>query len=314
MLSILQERVLEFEQAYLKILKDSGLQINEPNLDDNETALQRTILAMQQGADVIYQASLRKGIWQGRADFLIKVDKLSSLENWSYEVIDSKLAKETRTGTILQLSLYSELIAGIQGIMPEFMHVITPEGEFLKHTYRLNDFVAYYRFVKSRLEDTILNADDVIPTYPIPCAHCEICNWWQQCDARRRADDHLSLVAGLSNAHAAEMKKWNVETLQKLAVVPLPLPYKPGRGAIETFTKLREQARVQLEARQSQQNVYEYLDIEQGRGFFKLPLPSTGDIFFDFESDPFAGTTGLEYLFGWVLNIASGSYPIKKRI
>jgi len=245
MLAILQERGLEFEQAYLKILKDSGLQIIEPNSDDNETALRRTVLAMQQGADVIYQASLKKGIWQGRADFLIKVDKPSNFGNWSYEVVDSKLAKETRTGTILQLSLYSELVADIQGIMPEFMHVITPEEEFSKHTYRLNDFLAYYRFIKSRLEKTILNADDIIPTYPIPCAHCEICNWWQQCDTRRRADDHLSLVAGLSNSHAAEMKKWNVETLQKLATVPLPLAYKPARGAIETFTKLREQARVQ---------------------------------------------------------------------
>jgi predicted RecB family nuclease len=308
MLAILQERGLEFEQAYLKILKDSGLQIIEPNSDDIETALQRTVLAMKQGADVIYQASFKKGIWQGRADFLIKVDKPSNFGNWSYEVVDSKLAKETRTGTILQLSLYSELVADIQGIMPEFMHVITPEEEFSKHTYRLNDFLAYYRFIKSRLEKTILNADDIIPTYPIPCAHCEICNWWQQCDTRRRADDHLSLVAGLSNFHAAEMKKWNVETLQRLATVPLPLLYKPSRGAIETFTKLREQARVQFEARQSQQNVYEYLDIEEGRGFFKLPVPSNGDIFFDFESDPFSGTAGLEYLFGWALNSNTVDY------
>lgn len=308
MLAILQERGLEFEHAYLEILKDSGLQIIEPNSDDNETALQRTILAMQQGADAIYQASLKKGIWRGRADFLIKVDKPSSLGDWSYEVIDSKLAKETRTGTILQLSLYSELVADIQGAMPEFMHVITPEEEFSKHSYRLDDFLAYYRFIKSRLEKTILNADNIIPTYPIPCAHCEICNWWQQCDTRRRVDDHLSLVAGLSNSHATELKKWNVETLQKLAGVPLPLPYKPSRGAIETFTKLREQARVQFEARQSQQNVYEYLEIEEGRGFFKLPMPSKGDIFFDFESDPFAGTAGLEYLFGWALNSDTVDY------
>lgn len=308
MLVILQERGLEFETAYLNRLKGKRLQIAEPGLDDDETALQRTILAMQRGVDVIYQASLKKGIWQGRADFLIKVDKPSGLGDWSYEVVDSKLAKETRTGTILQLSLYSELVADIQGAMPEFMHVITPEDEFSKHSYRLDDFLAYYRFIKSRLEKTILNADDIIPTYPIPCAHCEICNWWQQCDKRRRADDHLSLVAGLSNSHAAEMKKWNVETLEKLAAVPLPLPYKPARGATETFTKLREQARVQFEARQSQQNVYEYLDIEEGRGFFKLPVPSKGDVFFDFEGDPFAGTSGLEYLFGWALNNETVDY------
>jgi hypothetical protein len=49
--------------------------------------------------------------------------------------------------------------------------------------------------------------------------------------------------------------------------------------------------------------VYEILDIEVERGFFKLPEPSAGDIFFDFERDPFAGSTGIEYHFGWVNNI-----------
>jgi len=30
-----------------------------------------------------------------------------------------------------------------------------------------------------------------------------------------------------------------------------------------------------------------------------LPDPDAGDIFFDLESDPFAGNGGLEYLFGY---------------
>jgi len=55
----------------LKILKNSGLHVAEPNSEDAETALCRTISAMQQGVDVIYQASLKKDKWQGRADFLI---------------------------------------------------------------------------------------------------------------------------------------------------------------------------------------------------------------------------------------------------
>jgi len=301
MLAILQERGLEFETAYLKKLKEDGLQIAEPGLNDDETALQRTVLAMRQGVDVIYQASLKSGDWQGRADFLIKVNKASSLGAWSYEVVDSKLAKETRTGTILQLCLYSNLVADIQGLMPEFMHVITPEDEFSKHTYRLDDFLAYYRLIRHRFEEVIKNFDGTIPTYPTPCPHCEICNWWQQCDIRRRADDHLSLVAGLSNSQATEIKKWNIETLEGFANLPLPLTQKPTRGAVETFERLREQARVQLEARQSQKPVYEHLKTQEGKGLFKLPSPSEGDIFFDFESDPFAGTNGLEYLFGWVV-------------
>ena len=186
----------EFEQSYLQSLKEQDLSISHPNSGEKETSLERTISAMQDGVDVIYQASLKSGVWQGRSDFLFKVEKPSNLGAWSYEVIDSKLAKETRTGTILQLCLYSQMISEIQGVIPEFMHVITPEDGFSKHTYRLDDFLAYYRLIKSRLEKTVLNATEKIPTYPIPCAHCEICNWWQHCDTRRRSDDHLSLVAG----------------------------------------------------------------------------------------------------------------------
>jgi uncharacterized protein len=42
-----------------------------------------------------------------------------------------------------------------------------------------------------------------------------------------------------------------------------------------------------------------YCPLQEDVGFYKLPEPSEHDIFFDFEGDPFAGETGIEYLFGW---------------
>src|SRR5205085_6374625 len=62
----------------------------------------------------------------------------------------SDLASETRGGTILQLCLYSELVAGIQGRMPDHTHVVSPGRGFQPETFRPHDFLAYYRFVKSR--------------------------------------------------------------------------------------------------------------------------------------------------------------------
>ncbi|HWB90749.1 MAG TPA: TM0106 family RecB-like putative nuclease, partial [Puia sp.] len=149
---------------------------------------------------------------------------------------------------------------------------------------------------------------ELISTYPTPCAHCEVCGWWRECDRRRRDDDHLSLVAGLSNAHAAELGKNDVFTLEALAELPLPLPFKPGRGAVETFIRLRGQARVQLQARRKGVPVYELLELAEGKGLASLPAPSAGDMFFDFEGDPFVGRTGLEYLFGWVGVDAPGDH------
>ena len=74
---------------------------------------------MCDGADVIYQAALRTGHWYGRADFLQRVDRPSRLGTCSYEVLDDKLARDTRAGTILQLCLYSQMVGEIQGYLPE---------------------------------------------------------------------------------------------------------------------------------------------------------------------------------------------------
>ncbi len=180
---------------------------------------------MREGVDVIYQANLRKGMWRGRADFLVKVDTPSKLGNWSYQVVDAKLARETRTGTILQLFLYSEMIADIQGIAPQLAYVITPENEFTQHAYRLDEFAAYYRWVKGRLEERMAIAGTPGNTYSLPCAHCMVCSWWQYCDRQRHADDHLTLVAGLSTNHSKQIKLWDVSTLAGLANVPIPLPF-----------------------------------------------------------------------------------------
>lgn len=310
MLEALQKRGWEFENEYLELLKEEGFEIAAPGVskENAETAYERTVASMHAGVDIIYQATLKNGIWQGRADFLVKVDSPSKLGTWSYEVIDSKLAKETRSGTILQLCLYSQLVGDIQGSMPTYMHVITPEDEFKKHSYRLDDYLAYYRLISKRLENTVLKDDGSIPTYPNPVAQCDICKWWKTCDSERRMDDHLSLVAGMGSSQVIEIEKWGINTLESLAQLKLPIPHKPSRGAIKTYERLREQSRVQFEGKVQNQNVYECLPLEEGKGFYKLPAPSESDIFFDFEGDPFAGQTGMEYLFGYVLNNESFDY------
>jgi uncharacterized protein len=53
---------------------------------------------------IIVQGALASGRWSGRTDILKRVETPSALSVWSYEVIDTKLARETKGGTILQLS------------------------------------------------------------------------------------------------------------------------------------------------------------------------------------------------------------------
>lgn len=292
-LVLLQEKGEEFEQTFLQKLKHEGKSVIEITRNDPD-ALKNTIDAMKEGVDVIYQGYLEKDSWMGYSDFLLRSEKPSRFGNWSYEVLDTKLASETRVGTILQIGLYSWMLESIQERLPEFMYVENTEGRI---SYRVDHYVAYLRMLKSRFEEAVsLNSE----TYPDPVAHCDICTWWEHCNGRRRKDDHLSFVAGMGVSQINEVREHSVNTLAEMAVLPLPLPFKPKRGSIGTFEKLREQARLQLQARVEKRPIFELLPRLPLFGFERLPKPNPNDIYLDFEGDPMIEPHGREYITGWV--------------
>ena len=303
-LDLLRERGLVHERAYVQHLRDSGLAVADLRGDDStrepadhRAAADRTIAAMRAGAGAIVQADLGTGRWVGRADVLLKVSAPSGLGPWSYEVVDTKLALETRGGTVLQLCLYSDLVAEVQEHQPERMHVVKPGQGFLPESYRIDEFAAYYRLVRRRLEEAATMPPDN-STYPNPVAHCDICRWRMECDERRHADDNLCLVAGIRPLHIAELERQGIHTLRQFALEPSPLREKPERGNAETFARAQGQARIQLKSRDEGRALYEILPQEAGLGLSQLPQPDPGDVFFDIESDQAAAAGGLEYLFG----------------
>ncbi len=305
---ILQEHGFQHEQNYLDHLENSGLAVTDlREIDSEERAVEATCDAIRRGAEVIAQATMRTGRWLGRADVLHRINNPSAPAGWSYEVYDCKLARETKAATILQLSLYCELLEKIQGILPEWMYVVPRTENFVAEPYRVLDYAAYYRQVKAKLERAVELSGGAAGTYPEPNPHCEVCRWEQECDSRWRRDDHLSLVAGITKLQRKQFLAWGTPTVERLAGFPLPLPEKPTHGSIESYVRVREQARVQVAGRNEGRPVFELLEIEAGCGLARLPEPSPGDIFLDIEGDPFVGHSGLEYLFGFVRSDAAGT-------
>lgn len=305
--AVLAQRGAEHENAYVSYLKAQGRAV----VNLNGQGHQATVAAMKQGADVIVQAELAQGQWAGRADILYRVDTPSQLGGWSYEVQDTKLSRNTRAGTILQLSLYTDIIHSIQGVEPEHMYVVKPGNPFDIEQFRFADFKAYYRLTQRSLA-AVINAEP-LPTYPEPVEQCGICNWWKECDKKRHDDDHLSLIAGIRAMHIGELKKHEISTLEIFARRDNPLPAKPERGNIETYNNIHGQARIQLEGRLQNALLHELLPIAAGRGFTRLPEPSKGDIYFDIEGDPFFDQLGLEYLFGYAFTNEKGELIYEKR-
>ena len=307
LLEVLWQRGTEHERQYVEHLETSGLSVQTiDGVEVTNEAVSTTQQAMQEGVDVIVQAALADGLWVGRADILHKVEGVSRFGAWAYEPLDTKLARETKAGSILQLCLYADLLEKTQETPPENMAIVPPWAEFQPEIYRYNDYAAYFRHVKHSFEQYI-QSDSEAP-YPEPKPHCDICRWRNSCDQRRRDDDHLSLVANLSNAQITELNTQGVTTLSALAALPLPLTFAPERGSAQSLEKAREQARVQLEARETGNQVCERLPIEQGFGLTVLPEPNDADIFLDFEGDPFVGEHGLEYLTGYAARDDDGNW------
>lgn len=290
-LEILAERGAAHEAAFLTHLRGTGLRV------ESAQALPSPLPLMEEGVQVIFQAQLADGFWAGRADFLLRVDRPSARWPWSYEVIDTKLATETRAGAILQLCVYSDLVATLQGVSPAWMHIVKPGANFPRASYRFDEYAAIFRAIRRDLE---ARTTAEAATYPEPRAHCDNCNWRSRCDGQRRQDDHLSLVAGLSRLHQRELNRVGFASLSALATAPTPWPHTPERGSKATYGRLVDQARLQVAARELEVPPFELLPLEAERGFARLPEPSAGDVFLDLEGDPFIGDAGREYLFGWI--------------
>ena len=306
-LELLVERGALHEQSYLDHLELNGLPILRiDGIGVDTHAVAQTLDAMRAGAPIIAQGALQAGRWGGRADILRRIAKPSDLGAWSYEVVDTKLTRETKGSTVLQICLYSDLLTHAQKLTPEVrVRFVTPGSDFKPQEFRYFDYAAFYRRVRTKLERAVEN-DAQEDLYPEPKPHCEICRWRLRCKAKWREDDHLTLVAGISKSQIGVLRRHDVTTVAALAAVPLPLPWKPERGAVQSFERIREQARMQMQGRASGAVIYEALTPLPGFGLACLPPPSAGDIFFDFEGDPFVDEGGLEFLFGYAFKDAAG--------
>src|SRR2546423_7042608 len=86
------------------------------------------------------------------------------------------------------------------------------------------------------------------PIYPLspapePVEHCDVCRWLPICRDQRRAEDHLSLVAGITRGQRRELTPRGIDTLESLARLAVPVDPPPQRTSQSALTRTRDQAR-----------------------------------------------------------------------
>lgn len=291
---LIQQAGMKHEGAYLRSLIDAGKTVLDlgADSDDLNTRVEATREALASGAQVVYQGALRDGFFAGYSDFLERVETPSALGDFSYEVIDTKLARSPKAKFLVQLAFYSLLLEALQGKLPEAMHVVLGTGE--RVSYRVADYVRYFHELRERFLDSQVSSE---PTYPIPCKKCGECRWIDLCDAVWERDDHLSRVANIRQSQVKKLEAANINTVEALATLEAHVAIP--KLAMETVQALRQQANLQYRSRLSGERFVELLPIDplRARGFKRLPPPNAGDLYFDMEGDPLEDG-GLEYLFG----------------
>jgi predicted RecB family nuclease len=311
------------EAEVLNDFRSQGLDIVE--IDRTSSGAQaRTKVALDSGVAVIYQPTLiAEGVGTepsliGVPDFLVRADLLPEVigndtrpNEIHYEVVDAKLARSAKARAVLQTAFYSSLLGELQSVKPTWMHLALGSGLLLP--FRVSDFAAYERRIRSLLiEFTGTDPGDNPPIdpYPDPVEHCAICRWSPLCSARRRSDDHLSLVAGLTARQRRALEAVGVNTRRGLAGLATAPPLK--RISEDSLRKALLQARLQVSSEDKGILCYEILepdrddegDLVPNRGLLALPEPSIGDLFFDIEGARYYSEDGkefgLQYLFGLV--------------
>ncbi len=254
-------------------------------------AMAATLDALAGDAQVLSQATLFDGGFVGRADFLERTPQ-------GWVVSDTKLARHENVPALLQIAAYAALLEDAGVPVAPLARLVLGGGEV--RDVPLHDVLPVYRARRARLESLLaVHGSAGAPAVwgdPrwLACGRCPVC------EVEVEAARDLLLVAGMRGPTRRRLLDAGVTTIEELAVSEGSVP----DVRTTMLDRLRAQARLQLEqdADPAGGVRHEVVDPEALR---RMPRPSEGDVFFDFEGDPLwqeRGSTvwGLEYLFGMV--------------
>jgi predicted RecB family nuclease len=313
-----EERALEnYKTTYADGVVEIETEDARADPDILRAAQERTIEALRQGKDVVFQATFfdepddsRIG-FVGFADFLVKVglDTPGSAghstrgeggENFAYQVWDTKLARKARVTALLQLAAYADQLRKLGIPVSDDTYLLLGNGEKSKHS--LKDIEPVFHDRVARLKEMIeARLDDPNPIEwgaagYVADGRCE----WCAPEIERTRD--VLLVAGMRTTARARLAEVGIRTIDELAA---------SEGSVEgigdhALAKLRAQARMQLQAPGDDESGLHRVawEIASAQGLAALPPADAGDIFFDFEGDPLWTANGLDwgldYLWGLI--------------
>ena len=307
-LELLSEIGLAHEAKIAARLEAAGtfLNIGKPQFDAKwlNEAHAKTLDGIRHGIETIHQATFFTNDFLGFADFLILVKDekgqgaKDSDGRFIYDAVDAKSARSAKRAAVLQVSAYAAIMREIGLATPQSVHLwLGGDKEWSAPALDLIDLAELFM---ARVRTRIAEFETApSPLWAPPRESCTRCRWIKQCENGREVAKDLSLIQGIRSNTRSILVANGITTLSQMAnATDEQRPRTPKEVSKETFSRLREQADIQVRGEGLEIPLAELRDSE---ALGLMPAPSDGDIWFDMEGDPFANSgAGLEYMFGYL--------------
>lgn len=234
-IELLRQKGLEHEENYLQSLEGEVVKI-DPDAPLEEQSRQ-TRDAMSEGKDYIYQGYLENDRLAGYPDFLEKTKSPSSLGDFSYKILDTKLSNVPSAANAVQLIHYSVIAEEIQGSEIQNLQVI--HGNSTQSEICKADYLDYYNELLNEYE-TFLKVDE--KTEPFPISSCKSCSYLNHCNKFWGESDHIARINRIKQADLEKLQALEISTMEKLSSAN----WEEGNGfSRNQFNELKLQAQAQ---------------------------------------------------------------------
>ena len=302
---------MRHEDEFLETLRAEGLDVL--SLESGGNPIPRaaeTRGAMRAGREVIHQACFLHDGWVGYADFLVRIDDAVRPRRLVLRGPRRKARPTPEAELHLPAAVLHRAGRAHPGPAPQ-AHAPDPRRRraaavSTRGVRRLRragpQALPRCAATSSRRRNARL---------PVPrLATATSARYWGHCKDRRRDEDHLSLVAlAVAPTGTARSRTHGVHSVAARRRAAVPSAKVPASRTADARRHCASRPTCRSAAAASTSRcTCCTTSPSHGRGLARLPKPSAGDVFFDFEGDPYWGDEGLEYLFGTVYRDDAGEW------
>jgi predicted RecB family nuclease len=215
-------------------------------------------------------------------DLLTKHPGKSDFGDWIYVPTTIKLGRRPKPEYQIVAALQAQLLAATQGVWSETAQLILRNQD--SYSVKLERWVPQMQTVLKNCIETLLASP--APEVFISRHRCSLCHWYSDCYAQAQAQQHLSLLPGVTPSRYQDLQMLNLTTPESLA--------NASPAQLETV----------FDGELTTQLIRQAQAVVQNRAILKTDSPTSGaltipsapvELYFDIEAEP---ERHLDYLLG----------------